>query len=448
VQLDHAARAVRALCIQSFAAWNRERAAKGRPAAEVVAGIRGEAIMWHRHRRPSLRRSADRQPREPSGGHVPHAGVAVLVTARRCSASPKFRLADLGAHVLRGSTGGPLFRSEGAGAARAPGTGCPEAVTAPSPVSPVGAWMLLRLRSSPARRTEPPDGAHDDIALCQYHLIEDGWQKRREAAGGFASAACSAAGSGAAPAASPQALAARARADHLMITGDLTEDGHDEAFEVLADELARGPIPPEAVTLVPGNHDAYTDGVAFERALAGPLAPWARTSRPGAVTRIGGTVLVALSTAVHQHYTRSVGALGGDQLQVLRAMVSVRAFARGVIVLAMHHPPFGMRLPPMHWLDGFVEHRHLKGLLAEHPHVHVLHGHTHRAEDRAVRRDGPAQVFSAAAVIEAEDPLRVYEAVDGRLWPAPRQGAVSGSTEIANWVIPAARTASITRTTS
>jgi len=257
--------------------------------------------------------------------------------------------------------------------------------------------------------------------LSDLHLLEDGWQKRRGQAN-LRLRFCSLLRPKD-PAARRQKLrqglwaAARARADHLVITGDLTEDGHGEAFEVLADELARGPIPPEAVTIVPGNHDAYTDGAAFERALEGPLRPWARTSRPGAVTRLRGTVLVALSTAVHQHYTRSFGALGGEQLQTLRAMTSVRAFARGVVVLGMHHPPFGLRVPPMQWLDGLVEHRHLRGVLAENPHVHVLHGHTHRAEDHSVERDAPAQVFSAAAVVEADDPIRLFEAGEGRLWP-------------------------------
>jgi 3',5'-cyclic AMP phosphodiesterase CpdA len=257
--------------------------------------------------------------------------------------------------------------------------------------------------------------------LTDLHLIEEGWQSRR-GEDALRLRFCSLLRPRD-PEARRERLrrglraAMRARADHVVITGDLTEDGYDAAFETLADELGRGPFPPEAVTVVPGNHDAYTDGAAFARALVGPLRPWARTSTPGAVTRIGSTVIVALSTAVHQHYTRSYGALGGEQLVTLRAMATVRSFARGVVVLAMHHPPFGMRLPPMNWLDGLVERSHLKDLVAAHSHVHVLHGHTHREEDRAVAKDRAPQVFSAAAVVEAEDPIRLYEAGDGRLWP-------------------------------
>src|SRR5512146_3191055 len=44
---------------------------------------------------------------------------------------------------------------------------------------------------------------------------------------------------------------------HLVISGDLTEDGKQGQFEELARVLAESDIAPEKVTLVPGNHDAY-----------------------------------------------------------------------------------------------------------------------------------------------------------------------------------------------
>ena len=67
-------------------------------------------------------------------------------------------------------------------------------------------------------------------------------------------------------------------ADHLVISGDLTELGDDAEFERFAEVLADAAIDPGDVTLVPGNHDAYTTADGWRRALAGPLAPWARTS--------------------------------------------------------------------------------------------------------------------------------------------------------------------------
>src|SRR5690606_13605234 len=53
---------------------------------------------------------------------------------------------------------------------------------------------------------------------------------------------------------------ARARAssaDHIVITGDLTETGTAAEFEVVAEILHDSGIDPTRVTLVPGNHDMY-----------------------------------------------------------------------------------------------------------------------------------------------------------------------------------------------
>jgi 3',5'-cyclic AMP phosphodiesterase CpdA len=46
--------------------------------------------------------------------------------------------------------------------------------------------------------------------------------------------------------------ARRGGADHILITGDLTEDGVDSQFELLAEVLHASGIDPQRVTLVPG----------------------------------------------------------------------------------------------------------------------------------------------------------------------------------------------------
>src|SRR5262245_38212275 len=73
-----------------------------------------------------------------------------------------------------------------------------------------------------------------------------------------------------------QALRTASRhARHLVVTGDLTEDGVPAQFELLAEVLADAEVDPERVTIVPGNHDRYADADGFERALSGPLAAYA-----------------------------------------------------------------------------------------------------------------------------------------------------------------------------
>src|SRR6266487_2641590 len=66
--------------------------------------------------------------------------------------------------------------------------------------------------------------------------------------------------------------------DHPVLSGDLTADGTPDQFEQVARVLLESRIDPAKVTLVPGNHDAYADPRAFERALEGPLRPFARGS--------------------------------------------------------------------------------------------------------------------------------------------------------------------------
>lgn len=209
-----------------------------------------------------------------------------------------------------------------------------------------------------------------------------------------------------------------AGADHVVLTGDLTEDGADAQFDVLAEALEAGPIPPRRVTIVPGNHDAYTDGAAFARALCGPLRAYAPTSTPGAMTRLRDAVVLAISTAVPQSVLRAVGAIDARQSAILEAIAGSPELSTTAVVLAQHHSPLGSPIAPLRWMDGLREHARQRVLLERHPHLHVLHGHTHRVVDRRVRSDSPhAQVFSAAAVVESDTPLRMYEASGGSVRP-------------------------------
>jgi 3',5'-cyclic-AMP phosphodiesterase len=206
-------------------------------------------------------------------------------------------------------------------------------------------------------------------------------------------------------------------AEHLVITGDLTEDGVDEQFEILADILHSSDFPPARVTLVPGNHDAYADHAAFTRALSGPLRAYRATSTMGAPVYLPGVVLLPMSTAVSQSVTRSAGAIEGVELKAAARAAEDSRLAGAALLLAMHHPPHRRALAPIQWLDGLREHVEMSALLDRYDHAHVLHGHTHLARDRSVRPGAPPRIFSTEAVVESQAPLRLYRARHGRLWP-------------------------------
>src|SRR5262245_16883720 len=63
------------------------------------------------------------------------------------------------------------------------------------------------------------------------------------------------------------AVAKQNGADHLVISGDLTEVGEQAEFEHFAAVLHDAGFPADSITLVPGNHDAYTAVDGWSRAL-------------------------------------------------------------------------------------------------------------------------------------------------------------------------------------
>ena len=198
--------------------------------------------------------------------------------------------------------------------------------------------------------------------------------------------------------------------DHLLITGDLTEDGHQEQFEVLAELLAESRIPPERVTLVPGNHDAYIDEGGFAQALRGPLRAYAATSSIAAALQFRDVTIVPVSTAFQQSPLRSAGAIASRELASLAAIAMDPALAGHPIVFAQHHPPGAAFIPLLQWLDGLTDHSALSDLFRRCPHLYVLHGHTHKCSDKSACGEEVARVFSAQAVVDSAWPLRLYEA--------------------------------------
>jgi 3',5'-cyclic-AMP phosphodiesterase len=218
--------------------------------------------------------------------------------------------------------------------------------------------------------------------------------------------------------------ARRSGADHVLITGDLTEDGMDVQFEVLAEALHRSRLDPDCVTLVPGNHDGYADPGAFARALEGPLRAFRSTSAEGALSLLPGAVIAPVSTMIAgQWFTRSCGALRQEDLARVRRVASDPISRDRAVVVAQHHPPSHQPLAPLEWFDGVHNAFAMRDLMLERTRVHVVHGHTHRHATRHLSGRSHAQVFSTASVRDQQaDCLRFYKAEGGSLHEL--QGAV------------------------
>jgi 3',5'-cyclic AMP phosphodiesterase CpdA len=204
--------------------------------------------------------------------------------------------------------------------------------------------------------------------------------------------------------------------DHLVISGDLTEDGTQGQFEELARVLSESRVDPHRVTLVPGNHDAYEGPKEFARALEGPLRPYASASggHAGKVVDLGDAVILPVSTAVHQHWAYSWGHIDSEGYEGLERRASDPGLSRRALVVVQHHAPTRHPIAALQWVDGLRGYSRLLALLSKLRGVQVLHGHLHRAMTRVLEIGGISRIFGAPAVVEDDEPrVRLYETRGG-----------------------------------
>ena len=222
-----------------------------------------------------------------------------------------------------------------------------------------------------------------------------------------------------------RALAAAhvAGASHVAISGDLTEVGALPEFEVVAEALGSSPFAPEQITLVPGNHDAYTCRDGWQRAFEGPLAPYRRTSvwSSGGVTPVdlGDVVLLPVDTSRYQTVASSFGVFTRETSEAIHAHFARSVGSAAPRVIVQHHPPFPRKSAAWQYIDGLQGWQSLFDLLETHPSLALLHGHTHLAATRQFGELQHARIFGATAVVDdrAEARLRLYEVERGLLTP-------------------------------
>jgi 3',5'-cyclic-AMP phosphodiesterase len=208
-------------------------------------------------------------------------------------------------------------------------------------------------------------------------------------------------------------------ADHLVVSGDLTELGDEAEYDLFGEILADSGLDAERITLIPGNHDAYTARDGWERALRGPLAPWADASaRVGSAVHVvdrGEAAFVPLDVTVHQSVLWSGGELRSEAAARIDRLARDPALADRPLILVMHHPPF-----PKHDNAAYRFVDSLKGsdfvyeLLARHRNLHLCHGHFHRAVDRE-------RIFGAPGVADdvvGEPRVRLYDVTGASLAPS------------------------------
>lgn len=199
-------------------------------------------------------------------------------------------------------------------------------------------------------------------------------------------------------------------AAHVVLTGDLTEDGVPAQYELLAELLDEAELDPCRVTLVPGNHDRYADARAFETALDGPLRRYAASSREGKVLPLGRDAwLLPICTAIPQSFLRSAGRLADEDVDRIHRLATEARRARKLALVVQHHPPHGFGGPAWNWIDGLLNAAVGRALLQTHSALQILHGHTHKIASVSFADERPAQAHSSAAVVARAENLRFYQ---------------------------------------
>jgi len=238
------------------------------------------------------------------------------------------------------------------------------------------------------------------------------------------------------------ALAKANGADHFVISGDLTEVGEDAEFEQFAEVLHDAGLPEDSVTIVPGNHDAYTSADGWARAIRGPLARFAAASAAvaGKIVERGSVAFLPIDTTRFQSIAWSAGVFSKETTAAVERRLRDPAFRDKTMVLVLHHPPFHP-VKALKWIDGLRGGADVLGLLARHPRLSLLHGHLHRifnhiiatssavgaalgqavlrpSGSRAGSPEGPTRLFGAPATCDGPDDaprIRFYDVKDGAL---------------------------------
>jgi 3',5'-cyclic AMP phosphodiesterase CpdA len=222
--------------------------------------------------------------------------------------------------------------------------------------------------------------------------------------------------------------------DHVALTGDLSNISIDAEWRAALKWLAALGAPGDAVTVIPGNHDAYVPDVvasrAFERLFSayqtGDVAVEGVASVASATSatdiypfvRVRGDVaLVSVTSCVATGDLGAWGEVGAGQLARLEAALGNPIVQAKTRVVLIHHPPVMIK-------DG--EHRNLRdraalaAVLARAGADLVLHGHDHADERATLEGPGGAKipVVGAGSASYAGGPERrsrynVYE-IEGR----------------------------------
>ena len=188
----------------------------------------------------------------------------------------------------------------------------------------------------------------------------------------------------------------RAKVDHVVITGDLTNLALEPEFELarrlLEDDLG---LDPKDVSIVPGNHDLYTRGAKVSRRFSVYFAEYLKSDLPDLAVDVGvgffpyvklrgPAAIIGLSSAVPRPPFVAAGKLGKAQLGALAKILAHPEVRRRTPVVLLHHPAHNPPSKLKSLLEGLDDAALLWTSLNDVARGMVLHGHLHKRIQRAL----------------------------------------------------------------
>ncbi|CCE12176.1 putative metallo-phosphoesterase [Bradyrhizobium sp. STM 3843] len=211
--------------------------------------------------------------------------------------------------------------------------------------------------------------------------------------------------------------------DQIAVTGDLVNFAMEAEFPLALDWL-RTVGPPDHVTAIPGNHDAYVrrTRLRFAQSFAdyfGGDADAGQAASFPSLRQRGPLALISLSSAVPTAPFMATGRIGPEQLAALEQLLTALSTEPLFRVLLVHHP-----LRSANRMKRLTDAADLIALLKRHGVELVLHGHDHIHS--TIWIDGPERkipvvgVPSASSIAHGHYPAAAYNlfaiAREGNHW--------------------------------
>lgn len=202
--------------------------------------------------------------------------------------------------------------------------------------------------------------------------------------------------------------------DHVAITGDLTNLALESEFalahEILEHEMGLGP---DEISIVPGNHDVYTQGALRSRRFTSFFSQYTRCDLdiavdigPGRFPFVklrGPAAIIGLSSAVPRLPLMAAGELGRPQLAALDRALAHPEVKRRTAVLLLHHPVHNPPSLVRTAFEGLWDAPALRQRLDRIRRGLVLHGHLHERMRRPVNANVVAVCAASASLHNADE---------------------------------------------